>query len=523
MAKTNQQIIVTEGDFGVEILTQFIDTNKKPVPIEGCSCKVKFAYDGNVITEKTGVVTDEPKGIVSVILDKEETQYSGLWTSYWICYDQFNNVTTTENIYYYVQPSIGSVNNPAFTELLNYYNRDEVNDMFKNILEQLNNYTLSKEDVEEYIKTYIQDKVDDDFVRQCILDAIGNGSDYAKKEEVSSLLDTKANKSDIETIKAQLDNVINSTRKFLPKLDRSFIFGHVNGDNGEYTSKSDIEIKNELSKIKNLNFDGIHLILHIGINKSNGKIFIAGSSNYQNTINYIYETCCEYGLELRSLKLHCEQPGTQLKLETILSTCGLDSFKQQYLDLLRDITYNNKNIVKNIIVLNELTYFYTSDDYFEFCNDCINIVKNNGYDVSISCISPNDLLSMNDKLKSSVSFFSINHYPTLSHNGLKLNISKAILSYCFESNLFQCIEYLKKMYNKPIHITETGGMDIEEALSRPWDWAFNNNKLCDGEVQKVFLDIIFNNLNFEYIKSVCYWWDINSNLGNFIKYKKGGD
>ena len=187
MAKTNQQIIVTEGDFGVEILTQFIDTNKKPVPIEGCSCKIKFAYDGNVITEKTGIVIDEPKGIVSVVLDKEETQYSGLWTSYWICYDQFNNVTTTENIYYYVQPAIGSINNPVFTELLNYFNRDEVNDMFKSILEQLNNYTLSKEDVEEYIKTYIQDKVDDDFVRQCILDAIGNGSDYAKKQDVTTV------------------------------------------------------------------------------------------------------------------------------------------------------------------------------------------------------------------------------------------------------------------------------------------------------------------------------------------------
>lgn len=187
MAKTNQQIIVTEGDFGVEILTQFIDTNKKPVPIEGCSCKIKFAYDGNVISEKTGVVIDEPKGIVSVVLDIEETQYSGLWTSYWICYDQFNNVTTTENIYYYVQPSIGSVNNPAFTELLNYYNRDEVNDMFKNILEQLNNYTLSKDDVEEYIKIYLRDKIDDDFIRQCILDAIGNGSDYAKKEDVTTV------------------------------------------------------------------------------------------------------------------------------------------------------------------------------------------------------------------------------------------------------------------------------------------------------------------------------------------------
>lgn len=226
MAKTNQQVIVTEGDFGVEILTQFIDTDKKPVPIEGCSCKIKFAYDGNVVSEKTGVVIDEPKGIVSVILDTEETQYSGLWTSYWICYDQFNNVTTTENIYYYVQPSIGSVNNPAFTELLNYYNRDEVNDMFKNILEQLNNYTLTIDEIEKYIKIYTQDRLNEDFIRQCILDAVGNGNDYAKKEDVTvvsnnlyalsqrvdiynkSLEQEDINLSnDIETINSKLDTI----------------------------------------------------------------------------------------------------------------------------------------------------------------------------------------------------------------------------------------------------------------------------------------------------------------------------
>ena len=208
MAKTNQQIIVTEGDFGIEILTQFIDANKKPVPIEGCSCKVKFAYDGNVITEKTGVVIDEPKGIVSVILDKEETQYSGLWTSYWICYDQFNNITTTENIYYYVQPAIGSVNNPAFAELLNYYNRDEVNNMFKNILEQLNNHTLSKDDVEEYIKIYVRDNIGEDFIKQCVLDALGDINVYAKKEEV-------------EEISLQLETI--TTNKYILKSSDNLI------------------------------------------------------------------------------------------------------------------------------------------------------------------------------------------------------------------------------------------------------------------------------------------------------------
>ena len=216
MAKTNQQIIVTEGDFGVEILTQFIDTNKKPIPIEGCSCKIKFAYDGNIISEKTGVVIDEPKGIVSVVLDKEETQYSGLWTSYWICYDQFNNVTTTENIYYYVQPAIGSVNNPAFTELLNYYNRNEVNDIFKNILEQLNNYILSKDYVKEYIEISIQDKIDDDFVRQCVLDALGDISDYVKKEEVETINSQLTNV--IKTVKTKLTNDVETINSQQAKL-----------------------------------------------------------------------------------------------------------------------------------------------------------------------------------------------------------------------------------------------------------------------------------------------------------------
>ena len=284
MAKTNQQIIVTEGDFGVEILTQFIDDSKKPISIEGCSCKIKFAYDGNVIAEKTGVVIDEPKGIVSVVLDIEETQYSGLWTSYWICYDQFNNVTTTENIYYYVQPAIGSVNNPAFKELLNYYNRDEVNNMFKSILEQLNNYTLTEDEVEEYIKIYAQDKIDEDFIRQCILDAVGSGNDYAKKEEVGKINSQLTN--DIETINSQLGtiatvvtssgsddtnyfkNILNNSKKiYIPPTETLLISSVIpiesdveiyGGGNikfiGNFSKSSLLHLKSNNITINNINF-----------------------------------------------------------------------------------------------------------------------------------------------------------------------------------------------------------------------------------------------------------------------------
>ena len=252
MAKTNQQIIVTEGDFGVEILTQFIDTSKKPVPIEGCSCKVKFSYDGNVISEKIGVVIDEPKGIVSVILDKEETQYSGLWTSYWICYDQFNNITTTENIYYYVQPAIGSVNNLAFTELLNYYNRDEVNDMFENILEHLNNYTLSKDDVEEYIKIYVQDNIDDDFIRQCILDAIGNASDYAKKQDVTAV------SNNLSTLSQRVDRYNKSLEQEDINLSNNIetLENEINNKITQNNNRLETKINdnlNKVNKIKNRN------------------------------------------------------------------------------------------------------------------------------------------------------------------------------------------------------------------------------------------------------------------------------
>ena len=99
--------------------------------------------------------------------------------------------------------------------------------MFKNILEQLNNYTLSKDDVEKYIKTYIQNKVDDDFVRQCILDAVGNGIDYAKKKDVTvaieainSQLDNIKTKhlNDIETINTKLSNDIGAINSQLDNI-----------------------------------------------------------------------------------------------------------------------------------------------------------------------------------------------------------------------------------------------------------------------------------------------------------------
>ena len=321
MAKTNQQVIVTQGDFGIELLVQFIDANKKPVNITDCSCKVKFAYDGQVVAEKIAVIIDEVKGIASVILDEEETQFSNLWTSYWIVYDAFNNVTATENIYYYVQPAIGSSSSYITEQLLKYYTREEVDKMIKNILYQLNNYTLSKEDVDVYIKEYVDSKIDKNYINQRIDEVIGDSSDYASNEDletvvnnINSLTSTvNSNKvycnqknteltNNINTVSTNLENFKTSTNNQIATLENS-----INNSTGKIEVLDKIKYVKSVSDLKQaLKTPGIVLI-------SGGDYLVDTPLEYTsyNTIGAIGTVTLKYELGNQNIMFRPLLDGTE--------------------------------------------------------------------------------------------------------------------------------------------------------------------------------------------------------------------
>lgn len=309
-----------------------------------------------------------------------------------------------------------------------------------------------------------------------------------------------------------------SMRPFKPKFDRILYFAMSTDLNGNFSCKSKEEILSEIKKFKELGIDGIYIIVHISVNTSLNKLYVTGD-NYLDLLKYIIEKSVEHGLELRALKVHCEQSDDQLKLETIKSTLGVELFKQQYKEIIKELVEFDiiKANIDKIIIFNELPYIYGGFEFEDFCIDICNFIKSNQYNVSISVASIEDIYILNSNVIPILDFYCINFYPPISYNGLHGSISDNN-SIVLNTGFLNCIKYLKQ-FGKYIYISETGLVDIEGAMATPWNWWYYDMTLNGGLVQKRYLDVIFD--LFKSVNGVCYWWDIDISLSDFIKYNLG--
>lgn len=101
------QIIATQGDSGIEVSPTFIDKNKNPVNITGCTVEISFIYPDGSISYRNGQVINGAGGIASTILSETNTAQTGLCSTYWKVIDDNSNITAQEEIYYYVREYLG--------------------------------------------------------------------------------------------------------------------------------------------------------------------------------------------------------------------------------------------------------------------------------------------------------------------------------------------------------------------------------------------------------------------------------
>ena len=103
----NQQIIITRNDEGIELEVQFINNKKKPVDITGCTVEVAFKNPMKEVEQHQAYIKDYAKGIAGIILDRQMTYSSGLWSTYWSAITETGFVTSQEAINYYVMSRYG--------------------------------------------------------------------------------------------------------------------------------------------------------------------------------------------------------------------------------------------------------------------------------------------------------------------------------------------------------------------------------------------------------------------------------
>lgn len=103
----NEQIIVTQGDYGVRIDAQFKDNKKQPVDISGCNIELNIKRADDFLIETNAIIENATLGMCYFILDMQMTEVSDLATCYVKAVDDNNNIHAQDSVYYYVMPLNG--------------------------------------------------------------------------------------------------------------------------------------------------------------------------------------------------------------------------------------------------------------------------------------------------------------------------------------------------------------------------------------------------------------------------------
>ena len=103
----NEQIILTQNNYGVEIQTQFTTNKKVPINITNCSVEVTFVLPDNTSKHEYAYMVDAQLGICGFILEQDHTKNSGLHKTYWSVTDENGFITAQEEVYYYVKEAYG--------------------------------------------------------------------------------------------------------------------------------------------------------------------------------------------------------------------------------------------------------------------------------------------------------------------------------------------------------------------------------------------------------------------------------
>ena len=421
------------------------------------------------------------------------------------CITQFNNLENkTDEDYNNFLKQIKDYKN--YIENLCKHYRDETLE----IIQEFKDLIRALENIEETIEWI---KKQSEFVQ-----------DLAKQNQDAIDKGTIVTKDEINKINTSLVKKINySNRLYKPRFERVIQTAYVDNNYNSTLKKTHDEIKTELENMKNSGVEYLQLVFPIGIKTSDGSnnLFVSATDdNYKDTYDYIVSVCNNIGLKISTLKIHCHETNRVLTLERIKNTCGVESFKTQYLNLIKEIYNNYKTYTNKVIILNEQDYFYLGSSHVDFCINCIIELQNLGAKVSISTIQPFAINKMDSTVIDNLDFLSSNYYPPLSRNGLNASYP-SMVNRMVNANDYKYGIIKMLSYNKPIYISEFGGQDIEESLDKPWIWSFTDDTTKGGKVQNLFLNIIIDLLNDNRIDGLAYWWELDTSLNNKIHKMTG--
>lgn len=293
--------------------------------------------------------------------------------------------------------------------------------------------------------------------------------------------------------------------------------GLIYDKNGGNSSRSLEDIDRQIELIKANGIKKAQVVLTLGFNQNTKKLYIAGSSDNYNKVDYLINKLEENGIELLLLKIHYnavlnEGETNKEWVETVLGS--YTSFLELYKNKVLETANKYKNKFKRIIPINEQKRgFYNEFEYENICLELIRSLKNLGYKVSLSPMGYNDFVTINKNIKDSLDFLSCNIYPNCGDKGINTTISDMVNSFINYNDIDAFIYYCKTNYpEKEIWLTETGCCDNQLSLTDPGNPLTANDNKCDydGELQRKYIKALLT-LYGNKIDVICYFWELRGN------------
>lgn len=350
-------------------------------------------------------------------------------------------------------------------------------------------------------------------VARRLLELINNGTlgkliNETLLKDINEKLETKADQNEV--------NKRLKFRNFKPKFGYNCYWGEIWGTDGTHTQKTRNEISNDLNHCVELGLDEITVDIHVGYNSNTSSLYIATN---MTDVLWAIESCNNLNVKIKNAKIHVGIDEDYLK-----NTITLPVFLTLYKAIVSEICVQLKNTtIENVTVLNECAFIDTDPTYTTDVLELLNIAKNNGFNVGITCAGvehnyrlPGVVLGLSDLL-------CVNCYPTISFKKDKTTYEDSINAWKqHEVNLW--IKTRKEQYpNKKIIISETGITNCWEALISPASNVANST--VSNKATEIYLKGLFEVLNKDDLSSVWWWFGIfteGTNIQKMFDYELRG-
>ena len=302
--------------------------------------------------------------------------------------------------------------------------------------------------------------------------------------------------NNIKTVESEVNKRLRF-RNFKPKFGYNVMWGQTTDTNGGYTSKSSIEIGNDIKLCERLHIDEITLALYMGYNSNTDSLY---SSVNISDVKEAMNSYKDYNVKIKTVKIHFGS----ITENYLFNTITFEKFDRLYKEFLKYICEQFQNTtVENITVLNE---FFSIDNNPDYASNVVNwlmIVKSYGYKTGITSAGVEKAYQVQPEIHQYSDLICVNCYPKISFIGNRITNDMCINTW-LQHDLRLFFEQMKKKYpDKKFIISETGVTnkwnDIIGSLP-PSDTSPTDNKATE-----TYLNGIFGALN-EYPIDGVWWW-----------------